>query len=67
MSKPKSPLWGSISLLIVAVIAVMAFVRGKWELPLLVSIFALWALWAVWRILLPAMRVARAERERADG
>ena len=65
MSKPKSPLWGSISLLIVAVIAVMAFVRGKWELPLLVSIFALWALWAVWQFLIPVMRANRAEKERA--
>ena len=38
----------SISPLIVAVIAVLAFVRGKWLLPLLLLTFAVWGLY-LWK------------------
>ena len=34
MNKSKNLLWGSLPVLIVAVIAILAFVRGKWERPL---------------------------------
>lgn len=42
MNKQKNLLWGSLPALIVAVIAILAFVRGKWEIPLLVAAFVLW-------------------------
>ena len=56
MKKTSTLLWGSISILIGAVIAVLALVRGKWQLPLLISCFALWGLWLIFALLLPAWR-----------
>ena len=52
MKKTSTLLWGSISILIGAVIAVLALVRGKWQLPLLISCFALWGLWLIFALLL---------------
>lgn len=72
MKKTSALLWSSISLLIGAVIAVLALVRGIWQLPLLIACFAVWGLWLVFALLLPAWnsirelrrREKRAERER---
>lgn len=50
------PLWTSISLLIAAVIAVLAFVRGNWMLLLLFVVFAVWGLWAFVTLGLPVLR-----------
>lgn len=43
--KKESPLRSSISLLIGIVIAILALVRGRMLLPLLLAVFALWLLW----------------------
>lgn len=58
--KKTSPLWGSISLLIGVVIAILALVRDFWQLPLLLTVFAVWALWLIGTQLLPAWRMNRA-------
>ena len=65
MDHGNSALWGSISALITAVIAVLAFVRGSWEIPLLLAVFALWGLWVVLKLLLPSWRESRAFRKLA--
>lgn len=65
MNKPKTLLGGSVSILIVAVIAILSLVRGKWELPLLIAAFTLWGVWLVWKLLVPAWREARRDRENA--
>lgn len=65
MKHGNSALWGSVSILIGAVIAVLALVRGDWEIPLLLAIFALWGLWVVLRLLLPSWRLNRMFREQA--
>ena len=44
--KEKNPLWDKLPVLIGAVIAVLAFVRGNWTLPLLLLVFGVWGLWA---------------------
>ena len=64
MKHAHSDLWSSISILIGAVIAVLALVRGKWEIPLLLAVFALWGLWVVVRLLIPAWRLNRGYRRR---
>ncbi len=72
MKRTHSLLWGSISILIGAVIAVLALVRGKWQLSLLLVCFGLWGLWLLFVLLFPAWsslrkmqrREKRAERER---
>lgn len=43
--KKESPLRSSISLLIGIVIAILALVRGRMLLPLLLAVFAVWLLW----------------------
>ena len=60
--KKLSPLWGSISLLIGVVIAILALVRGFWQLPLLLLVIAVWALWLIGTQLLPAWRANQAYR-----
>ena len=65
MNRPKTMLGSSVSILIVAVIAIVAFVRGKWELPLLIAAFVLWGIWLVWKLLVPAWREARRQRDNA--
>ncbi|MBO4914672.1 MAG: hypothetical protein J5449_05635 [Oscillospiraceae bacterium] len=64
MNHSKSPLWGSIGILIGAVIAICALARGAWELPLLVLVVGVWALWAILFCLIPLHRLDRLEKKR---
>ena len=54
--KKKSPLWDGLPHLIVAVIAVLAFVRGNLQLILLAGVFAVWGLWALKTMDIPVLR-----------
>ena len=65
MNQKKNVLWSSVSLLIGVVIAILALVRGPWQLALLVTVFALWGLWVIVTQLMPAWRVNRAYRRKA--
>lgn len=60
---PYKQIWGSISLLIGAVIAVLALVRGMWQLWLLLAVFAVWGLWLVLTVLLPYAAARKRHRE----
>ena len=40
--KRSNPLWGSVSVLIGVVIAILALVRGAWLVPLLLLTFTAW-------------------------
>lgn len=65
--KKESPLWSSISLLIGIVIAILALIRGRMLLPLLLAVFALWLLWWLLTQALPLWRNNRAyKRYNAD-
>ena len=57
-------LMGSISILIGAVIAILALVRGPWQTGLLLAVFALWGNWIVLLLLIPYMNQAKRRRER---
>lgn len=61
--KQKSSLWGSISILIGVVIAILALVRGPWLTPLLIAVFALWGLWVILAQLVPLWRAEAARRQ----
>lgn len=54
--KKESPLRSSISLLIGIVIAILALIRGRMLLPLLLAVFALWLLWWLLTQALPLWR-----------
>ena len=60
---PYTKIWGSLSLLIGAVIAVLALVRSQWQQWLLLAVIAVWALWLVLTVLLPYVQAKRQRRE----
>ena len=60
--KRSSPLWGSVSVLIGVVIAILALVRGAWLVPLLLLTFTAWGLWVVMFQLQPAWDSIRGYR-----
>ena len=62
--KQKKTIWGSIGLLIGVVIAVLALVRGAWQLPLLIGAFAVWGLWLLFAQLLPFRRAAQSRKQK---
>lgn len=62
--KRTNPLWGSISILIGVVIAILSLLKGAWATVALIITFALWGLWLVWTQLLPAWSTNRAYRRR---
>ena len=62
--KRSSPLWGSVSVLIGVVIAILALVRGAWLVPLLLLVFTAWGLWVVMFQLQPAWDSIRGYRKK---
>jgi len=62
--KSKKTIWGSIGLLIGVVIAILALVRGAWQLPLLIGTFAVWGLWVLWTQVLPFQRAMQVQRQK---
>lgn len=64
MNNDRGLLSGSITILIGAVIAIMALVRGPWQVWLLLGVFTLWGLWVVLILLLPYMQQAKRRRQR---
>lgn len=61
--KQKNPMWASTSVLVAAVLAIVAFVRGNWQIPLLVGAFAIWGLRVFLILGLPALRIRKIRRE----
>ena len=57
--KQKNPMWTSTSILVAAVLAIIAFVRGNWQIPLLIGAFAIWGLRVFLILGLPALRIWR--------
>ena len=64
--KQKISLGSSTSILIGAVIAILALLRGPTQTVLLLVTFALWGLWVVLTLLRPAWRANRAYRNREE-
>ena len=62
--KQEKFLWSSISILIGAVIAILALVRGAWQSGLLITVFTLWGLWIIAVLLLPYMHEAKCRQRR---
>ncbi len=62
--RQRRSLWGSVSALVTAVIAILAFVRGGLEIPLLIGVFALWGLWVVCALLIPSWRSVQAYKRK---
>lgn len=62
--KSEKSLWSSVSILIGAVIAVLAFVRGNAQIWLLLGIFALWGAWVVGFLLMPMIKQAKKNQKR---
>lgn len=61
--KQKKSLWSGVSVLIVAVLAITAFIRGNAQVWLLAIVFALWTVWASIRFLVPHIKEQFHRRE----
>ncbi len=64
MMKNRKSLWSGVSVLIVAVLAIMAFVRGDLKAWLLAAAFTAWGIWAVVLFLAPYVK-AQVYRHKA--
>lgn len=64
MKQKKTGIGGSIGLLVGVVIAILAIVRGPWQLPLLIGVFALWGLWLLWTQAHPFRRAMQVQRQK---
>ena len=62
--KSERSLWNSITFLIGAVIAILAFVRGGAQVWLLLGAFTLWGAWVVGTLLLPLLKKVKKARQR---
>lgn len=62
--KKENALLSSISILIGAVIAILALVRGNWQMGLLIAVFALWGIWAAIVLLRPRIQAAKRRKQR---
>lgn len=61
--KQKKNLWSDVSILVVAVLAISAFLRGAWQFWMLITAFAVWSAWAVYRHLIPFLKELKYSRE----
>lgn len=63
--KKNTPIGRSVSILIGSMIAILAFVRGPLEVPLLLTVFAVWALWMI-LTQLSSVRIHKHKDEQAQ-
>ena len=63
--KKKKTLWNGVSVLIVTVLAIMAFTRGYVQLGLMAVAFTAWSVWAIIRFLVPFVS-AKLEKRQAQ-
>lgn len=61
--KRKKSLWSGVSILIVAMLAITAFIRGNAQVWLLAIAFTLWSVWAVFYYLIPYIKEELHRRE----
>ena len=61
--KKKTSLWTGVSVLVVAVLTVTVFCRGKTQTWLLTGIFTTFAIWASVNYLIPYLRVLKSRHE----
>lgn len=59
----KTSLWSGVSVLIVAVLAVIAFIRGNAQIWFLISAFAVFAVWASVKYLIPHLNMLKSRYE----
>lgn len=59
----KKSLWSGVSILIVAVLAITAFIRGNAQVWLLAIAFTLWSVWACFYYLIPYIKEELHRRE----
>lgn len=61
--KHKKNLWSDVSILVVAVLAITALVRGTWQYRMLAAVFIAWSAWAGYRHLIPYLKEIKHSRE----
>lgn len=61
--RKKKNLWSGVSILIVAVLVITAFIRGNAQAWLLAAAFVIWAVWATYYFLVPYIKEELHKRE----
>lgn len=61
--KTKPSLWNSVSVLVVAVLVIAAFIRGDIQIWLYAAVFAAWAVWVSVRYLIPYLQAKHYQME----
>ena len=64
--RKKKNLWSGVSILIVAVLVITAFIRGNAQAWLLAAAFVIWAVWATYYFLVPYRRSFTNGRQSAS-
>lgn len=64
MNKKKS-IWSGVSVLIAAVLAIVAFVRSDTQIWLLTAAFTIWAIWVTVAFVFPYIQEQETEKRRA--
>ena len=64
MNKKKS-IWSGVSVLIAAVLAIVAFVRSDTQIWLLTAAFTIWAIWVTIAFVYPYIQEQEVEKRRA--
>ena len=64
MNKKKS-IWSGVSVLIAAVLAIVAFVRSDTQIWLLTAAFTIWAIWVTAAFVFPYIQEQENEKRRA--
>lgn len=64
MNKKKS-IWSGVSVLVAAVLSIVAFVRSDTQIWLLTGAFTIWAIWVTAAFVLPAFQEQEAEKRRS--
>ena len=62
-NEKKKNLWSGVSILIVAVLVITAFIRGNAQAWLLAAAFVIWAVWATYYFLVPYIKEELHKRE----
>ena len=63
--KKKKSIWSGVSVLIAAVLAIVAFVRSDTQIWLLTAAFTIWAIWVTVAFVFPYIQEQETEKRRA--
>lgn len=62
----KNKIWGSVSVLVGIVIAILALLRGPWATALLIVTFSVWGIWVAYTLMKPRLHAIKLREPAED-